>query len=91
MSDSETYADRIAEILVTGSVVRIDVGSYDVQPGQTGAPELVVRQRIVMPMEGFLQSTGIMVEVARKLEEKGVISRRPNEGEAPPPAGGPTG
>ena len=50
---------------------------------------MVVRQRIVMPMEGFLQSTGMMVEVARKLEEKGVIARRaPEEGAAQAPQGG---
>ncbi|MBI3896316.1 MAG: hypothetical protein HY313_10355 [Acidobacteria bacterium] len=86
MSD-ELYADRIAEIAVTGTVVRLDLMSLSVTERDANKqPKPVFRQRVVMPVEGFVQSFALMTQVMQELEKKGLIRR----GEPPEKAGGAT-
>ncbi|HKA45806.1 MAG TPA: hypothetical protein VKF40_27705 [Burkholderiales bacterium] len=76
----ELYADSISAITITGSVVRIDfvsMGPAADDPNQQ--PKAVFRQRVVMPVEGFVQSFGTMARVMQQLEQKGLVRR----GEAP--------
>ena len=37
----------------------------------------VFRQRIVMPVEGFVRSFALMAQVMQQLEKQGVIARQP--------------
>ncbi len=84
MSD-ELYADRIAEIAVTGSVVRLDLMSLSATERDANKqPKPVFRQRVVMPVEGFVQSYALMTQVMQDLEKKGLIRR----GEPAEKAGG---
>jgi len=72
----ELFADRIVEIAVTGSVVRLDVGSYSSTEKDTNnQPKLELRQRIVMPVEGFMQSFALMTKLMQDLEKRGLIRR----------------
>ena len=77
MSD-ERYADAFGEISLVGSTVRIDLISlsHD-QKDDKGQPRPVFRQRIVMPVDGFLHSFGLMARVMQQLEKQGVIKRQP--------------
>src|SRR5258706_6510359 len=77
MSD-ERYADAIGEIGLVGSTVRMDLVSLSpTEKDDKGQAKLVFRQRIVMPVDGFLQSFGLMVRVMQQLEKQGVIKRQP--------------
>ena len=72
----ELYADRIAEIAVTGTVVRLDLMSLSVTERDANEqPKPVFRQRLVMPVEGFVQSFALMAQVMEGLEKKGLIRR----------------
>ena len=77
MSD-ERYADAIGEIALVGSTVRLDFVSLSpTEKDEKGQPKAVFRQRVVMPVDGFLRSFGLMAQVMQKLEEQGVIKRQP--------------
>jgi len=91
----ELFADRILEISVTGSVVRLDLGSFSTTgKDSNNQPLLEVRQRVIMPAEGFVQSFALMTKLMQDLEKRGLIRRNemPAEQviEAPRPSGGPT-
>jgi hypothetical protein len=82
MSD-ERYADAIGEISLVGPTVRIDLVSLSPsEKDEKGQPKPVFRQRIVMPVDGFLQSFGLMVRVMQQLEKQGVIKRMPADVQA---------
>lgn len=73
---SELFADRIAEIGITGGVVRLDLVSLSAtQRDENNQPTPEFRQRIVMPAEGFVQSFALMAKVMQELEKKGVVRR----------------
>lgn len=79
----ERYADAIGEISLVGATVRIDLVSlsHD-QKDAEGKPKPVFRQRVVMPVDGFVQSFGLMARVMQQLEKQGVIKRQPADGAA---------
>jgi hypothetical protein len=84
---AEVFADGIGWIGVHGGVVRIDFFSFAAPDAATAhgmatgrtpekEPERVVRQRVVMPLEGFIRSLGAMTDLVRKLEEGGMLVRK---------------
>lgn len=86
MSD-ERYADAIGEISLVGPTVRIDLVSLShSEKDDKGQPKPVFRQRIVMPVDGFLQSFGLMARVMQQLEQQGVIKRQPAGAQGAAPA-----
>lgn len=88
MSD-ERFADAIGEIALVGSTVRMDLVSLGGEKDDKGQPKPVFRQRIVMPVEGFVRSFGVMAQVMQQLEKQGVIKRAQAEGKAPADASPP--
>jgi hypothetical protein len=79
--NEERYADAIGEISLAGSTVRLDL--FSLAPGEKdekGQPKLAFRQRIVMPVDGFVKSFALMGRVMQQLEKQGVITRQPAEG-----------
>ena len=86
---NEVFADGVGWIGFHGGVVRIEFFSFgtpgtgDAIPAATVGkvpekePERVVRQRIVMPIDGFLRSLGAMTDLVKKLEDGGMIVRKP--------------
>jgi hypothetical protein len=72
----ELYADSISAIAITGSVVRIDLVTLALsEDDPKKSPKPVFKQRVIMPVEGFLHSFGIMAKVMQQLEQKGLVRR----------------
>ena len=65
----ELFADAILSVTVTGSVIRIDFGSHGTEDGGNAnePPALEHRQRIIMPVEGFAHSFGVLEQVMQSL------------------------
>ena len=81
---NEIFSDSIGEISVTGSVVRIDLVSLSAtERDENKVPKPVLRERIVMPVEGFVQSFTLMAQVMQQLEKSGVIKKTPVAGGKP--------
>lgn len=75
---SELFADRIGEISLTGPLARLDLVSLSVtEKDDEGKPKNEFRQRVVMPIDGFLQSYALMTQVMQQLEKMGVVARAP--------------
>ena len=82
--DKELFADSIGEVSLTGSVVRLDLMSLSATDrDENNKPKPVFRQRIVMPVEGFVQSFALMAQVMRQLEKTGVIKKAPAKSDKP--------
>ncbi|WP_112661844.1 hypothetical protein [Microvirga flavescens] len=74
----EVYSDGIAEITITGPIVRIDLMSLS--PTERDAknnPKPVLRQRIVMPIDAFANSVELMQKAVNGLIEAGAIKQTP--------------
>ncbi|MBF9233893.1 hypothetical protein [Microvirga alba] len=75
---NEVYSDGIAEITVTGPIVRIDLMSLSpTERDAKGNPKPVLRQRIVMPVDGFANSVELMQKAVNGLIEAGAIKQTP--------------
>ena len=73
------FADGIGEITLSGGMVRMDLVTM-VGSNKDGAkPTLEVKQRIVMPPDGFLRSFSAMENLVKQLIEAGLV--KPREGE----------
>ena len=73
---TEMFADNIGEIVLTGALVRIDLVSLSAtEKDAAGAPTRELRQRIVMPVDGFVHSFSLMVQVMQQLEKHGLVTR----------------
>lgn len=78
---AETYADGIGEITVTGHIVRIDLVSLSpTERDANNKPKAVLRQRIIMPIDAFANSTELMKSALNGLVEAGAVKLTP----APP-------
>jgi hypothetical protein len=86
---SELYADGIGEITVTGMIVRIDLVSLSpTERDASNAPKPVIRQRVIMSVEGFANSVDLMQKALQGLIDGGAIRRTPvPQSNAPEPAG----
>jgi hypothetical protein len=77
------FADRVTNLSVTGPLVRIELGVAQIPESENKVPQIVVSQTIVLPIEGFVNSFGMMEQVMKKLVETGVIKLRQGN-EIPP-------
>ena len=72
----EVFADRIGAIAVTGGVVRFDLLALDPSsPDAKGQPSPVVRQRVVMPADGFVGLANAAVHAMARLEKLGLVKK----------------
>lgn len=70
----EIFADTVSNINVTGQIVRIDLATLQPQlKSENGQPVFANSQRIVMPLEGFLQAVGIQQNIVQQLVASGII------------------
>jgi len=70
----EIFVDGISSIHVTGNLVRIDFMTQ--QPhlkSENGQPVFDVSKRIIMPLEGFVQSLAIQENIVKQLVAAGVL------------------
>lgn len=87
----EIFSDGIGEITVTGPTIRIDLVSLSpTERDGDGNPRPTFRQRIVMPIEAFMNSRDLIERVAQELIENGAVKRRPVEATAEQPSGAAT-
>lgn len=78
--NEEIFSDGIAEISFEHGVFRLNLVSISpTKRDENNKPTLMFRQRIIMPVEGFLRSFASMERVVKKLIEEGHIKRNQPE------------
>lgn len=72
----EIFADGISAVHVTGNLVRIDLMTMQPQlKSNDGQPVVEVNQRIIMPLEGFVQSLAVQDNIIKQLIEAGLLKK----------------
>ena len=78
------FADNVAQVQVTGGVVRLLLGTNKPRIGDDDQPtEVMTNQCIVLPIEGFLRALSIFQQAVDGLEKRGVLKRGPAEDQEP--------
>ena len=78
----ELFADGIGEITLSNGVVRMDfVSIVGAQKSKDQPQEMAVRQRVIMPPDGFLRSFSAMENLVKQLIDAGLV--KPRNGENP--------
>ncbi|MBF0142237.1 MAG: hypothetical protein HQL57_00635 [Magnetococcales bacterium] len=77
MSVPEVYCDTLGNIVVTGNIVRIELASLDPTSPDPKNPKLETRQRLIMPLDGFLRAFAMSQQVVTRLTEEGVLRQNP--------------
>jgi hypothetical protein len=68
----------LSAIHVTGNLVRIDLMTHQPQlKSDNGQPVFDISRRIIMPLEGFVQSLSVQEDIVNKLIAAGVVKRNP--------------
>lgn len=73
---SHLFTDRLVNLSVTGSLVRIEMGALLLPENKDQAPEFEPTQALVMPLDVFVNSFGMMDALMKKLVEDGVLKPR---------------
>jgi len=72
------YAEGIANINFTGNMVKLDFAVLEpATQSQDAKPILTLSQRIVMPLEAFVQAFQVQEQLIGQLIERGVVVRAP--------------
>jgi hypothetical protein len=83
--NQEFFTDAISAVHVTGNLVRIDL--MTVQPhmkSDNGQLVVEINKRIVMPLEGFVQSFSVQENIIKQLIESGVLKKNETTPEGSP-------
>ena len=70
----EVFADMVGRIDFVAGVVRMELVSMEPVEGSDQG-RMQVRQRVIMPIEGFVKSLETMANLATKLVDAGLIRR----------------
>lgn len=76
MMNQEIFADAISAVHVTGNLVRIDL--MTLQPhlkSDNGQPVVDINKRIIMPIEGFVQSLAVQENIVKQLIDAGILKK----------------
>ncbi len=74
----EIFADAISAVHVTGNVVRFDLMTLQPQlQSENGQPVVEINQRLIMPLDGFVQSLAVQEDLLKKLIAAGVLQVNP--------------
>ena len=75
------FADTILNVAITGTLVRLELGTVVPVLGQDGKQELraTPTMQVVMPMEGFVRAFGIQEQLIKKLVADGVLKAEPSK------------
>jgi hypothetical protein len=77
MNTPPLFADRIINIAVTGPLVRLELGVLQPPKAEGQQPQLVPAETLVMPLDGFAASLGMIDALAKKLIADGVLKQQP--------------
>jgi hypothetical protein len=76
MMNQEVFADGISAIHVTGNMVRIDLMTLQPQlKSDNGQPVVDINKRIILPLEGFVQSLATQEKIVNQLIQAGVLKK----------------
>lgn len=82
------FADRMVNISLTNSLLRIELATLQAPAAEGEKPQLSPSQTLVMPLDGFLASFGMMDAMIKKLITEGVLKTQPQESVAEARPGG---
>jgi hypothetical protein len=70
-----TFADTLLNVSITGSLVRLDLGTMIPAKNAEGKSGLRATStlQIVMPIEGFVRAFGMQEQIVKKLVADGVL------------------
>lgn len=78
------FADSVEQVILTGSLVRIELGTAAFSKQASGAGQqegsFAVSQQLVMPLEGFVRGFALQQQVMNKLLADGVLRAPGGEG-----------
>lgn len=83
--NKEIFADGISAVHITGNLVRMDL--MTVQPhlkSDNGQPVVEMNSRIIMPLEGFVQSLSVQDNIVKQLMDARVLKKNPAQEENQP-------
>jgi hypothetical protein len=97
--ENQIFSDGIGQVSIIGGTVRIDfVTLSPTEKDAKGQPTAVFSQRVIMGVDGFMQSAAKIQEAAQALLK---LAQRPRDGQSqqpaesvsavPPPASAPGG
>jgi hypothetical protein len=78
---NELYTDGVDEVMISGTIVRVDL--FSLSPTERDAnnfPKKVFRQRLIFSAEGFANSVEVMQNALQGLVEAGVVKRNQPRG-----------
>jgi len=85
---TELFADSVGRIDFVGGLVRIELASVEPVEG-TNQGRMDVRQRVIMPLEGFLAAFGRFQGLIQRLTDAGIVRAEAPPAEAGAPAAAP--
>jgi hypothetical protein len=72
----EVYTDGIEEIMISGTIVRVDLVSLSpTERDANNLPKKVFRQRLIFSAEAFANSVEVMQNALQGLVDAGVVTR----------------
>lgn len=80
----ELYTDGVDEVMISGTIVRVDL--FSLSPTERDAnnfPKKVFRQRLIFSAEGFANSVEVMQNALQGLVDAGVVKRNAPRSTAP--------
>jgi hypothetical protein len=85
--ENQVFADGIGQVTIIGGTVRLDFVTYSpTEKDPAGQPAAVFNQRIVMSLDGFMQSAAKVQETALAVSK---LVQRAREGQPVSPAAAP--
>src|SRR5689334_21873089 len=85
--EQQIFADGIGQVTIIGGVVRLDFVTYSAtEKDAKGQPAAVFSQRVVMSLEGFMQSAAKLQEAALAVSK---LVQRARESQAAEPVAAP--
>ncbi len=87
-----TFADTLLNVSITGSLVRLDLGTMIPAKNAEGKSGLRATStlQIVMPIEGFVRAFGMQEQIVKKLVADGVLKPAASRDDGAVAAGGST-
>jgi hypothetical protein len=81
----EVFADTFGRVDFIGGAIRIELIAIDPgAPNEADQLQMTPRQRVIMPVDGFLHAYGTMSALVDQLAKSGAIKRTGEQPAAPP-------
>lgn len=69
----ESFADGVETVHILNGTARLDL--FTLQPDKDGKPVPVISQRLVIPLQGFMQLNKTLENAVARLAEAGVLKQ----------------